>query len=210
MLDTKRHLFKGLEKKIGAFFSSFSLTPNHYTFISIVFALGSFYFLIKRKLILAIISFLIAGFLDLVDGAVARYGGMESKVGAYLDTIVDRYVEGILLIGMLYLPLPGILLPSKMWIALIIFGSLMTSYSKAAAREKKLTSQELKGGLFSRGERIIFLLISLMLGVVDPSFVLTAYLLALIAILVNVTALQRISLAIKKNRKGFIKSRKKK
>ena len=200
MLDTKRHLFRGLEKKIGAFFSHLPFTPNHYTFTAILFALGSFYFLIKQKLILAIILFLIAGFLDLVDGAVARYRGIESKMGAYLDTIIDRYIEGILLIGLFFLPLPEILLPAKIWIALIIFGSLMTSYSKAAAKEKELTSQELIGGLFSRGERIIFLLISLILGVIDPSFMCTTYLLILIAALVNITAIQRISSAIQRNK----------
>jgi len=156
MLDTKRYLFKGLEKKIGMIFSSLPFTPNHYTIASIFFALGSFYFLINQELVLTIILFLIAGFLDLVDGSVARYKGLESKMGAYLDTIVDRYVENFLLIGMFFLPLPIIFLPAKIWIALIIFGSLMTTYSKAAAKEKELTDQELKGGLFSRGERIIF------------------------------------------------------
>ena len=161
MLDTKRYLFKGLEKKIGIFFSALPFTPNHYTFASVFFALGSFYFLTKQELVLTIILFLIAGFLDLVDGAVARHKGVESKMGAYLDTIIDRYVEVILLMGMFFLPLPEILLPAKIWISLIIFGSLMTTYSKAAAKEKELTNQELKGGLFSRGERIIFLLVSL-------------------------------------------------
>ena len=200
MLDTKRHLFKGLEKKIGAIFSSLPFVPNHYTFASVFFALGSFYFLIKQELILVIILFLIAGFLDLVDGSVARYKGTESKIGTYLDTIVDRYVEGILLIGMLFLPLPNIFLPAKIWIALIIFGSLMTTYSKAAAKEKELTNQELKGGLFSRAERIIFILISLILGVVDPSYVWTTYLLILISIMANITAIQRITSAIQKNR----------
>jgi len=199
MLDVKRYLFKNLEKKIGAFFSFLPFTPNHYTFASIFFSLGSFYFLVKQELVLVIILFLIAGFLDLIDGPVARHREIESKMGAYLDTIVDRYVEGILLIGMFFLPLPEILFPAKIWIALILFGSLMTTYSKAAAKEKELTNQELKGGLFSRGERIIFLLISLVLGIIDPSFIYTTYLLILIAILVNVTAVQRISSAIQKN-----------
>ena len=200
MLDTKRHLFKGLEKKIGIFFSALPFTPNHYTFASVFFALGSFYFLTKQELVLTIILFLIAGFLDLVDGAVARHKGVESKMGAYLDTIIDRYVEVILLMGMFFLPLPEILLPAKIWISLIIFGSLMTTYSKAAAKEKELTNQELKGGLFSRGERIIFLLGSLVLGIIDSSFLWTTYLLVFIAILVNITAIQRINSAIQKNR----------
>ena len=200
MLDTKRYLFKGLEKKIGAFFSLLPFTPNHYTFFSVFFALGAFYFLIKQELMFSIILFLIAGFLDLVDGAVARHKGIESRMGAYLDTIIDRYVEGILLIGMLFLPLPEILLPAQIWISLILFGSLMTTYSKAAAKEKELTNQELKGGLFSRSERIIFLLVSLILGIIDSSFLWTTYLLILIAILVNITAFQRINSAIQKNR----------
>ena len=200
MLDTKRYLFRKFEKKIGSFFSLFPLTPNHYTFSSIIFALFSFYFLLKEKLLLTIFFFLIAGFLDLVDGAVARYQGIENRMGAYLDTIVDRYVESILLIGFLFLPLPNIIIPSYIWISLIIFGSLMTTYSKAAAKEKELTNQELKGGLFSRGERIIFILIALVLGIFDSSYTWTAYLLIFIAVLFNITAIQRILSAIQKNK----------
>ena len=200
MLDTKRYLFKGSEAKVGGFFSKLPFSPNHYTASSFVFALISFYFLIKQKLLLTIIFFLIAGFLDFVDGSVARNKGMESKMGAYLDTIIDRYVEVTLLIGLLFLPLPTILLPSKIWISLIIFGSLMTTYSKAAAKEKELTDQELKGGLFSRGERIIFLLLALVLGIFDSSYLWMTYVLIFIAILVNITAVQRINSAIQKNK----------
>jgi phosphatidylglycerophosphate synthase len=200
MLDKKRYLFKSWEKKIGKLFSSLSLTPNHYTCLAVVFALISFYFLMNQDFILTITFFLIAGFLDLVDGAVARYKGLESKVGAYLDTIFDRYVENILLIGFLFLPLPEIIFPSYVWVTLIIFGSLMTTYSKAAAKEKELVNQELKGGLFSRGERIIFILISLLFAIIESSLLWTTYCLILIAVLVNVTAFQRIFSAIQKNR----------
>ncbi len=203
MLDSKRYLFKKLEEKIGVLFSSLPFTPNHYTFSAIFIALTSFYFLLKEKLILAIILFLVAGFFDLIDGAVARHRGVASKMGAYLDTIFDRYVEGILLIGLLFLPLPEVFLPAKIWIALIIFGSLMTTYSKAAAKEKELTKQELKGGLFSRGERIIFLFLSLASGIIDTSYTWTVYFLILIAVLVNITAIQRIISAIQKEDNTF-------
>lgn len=200
MLDTKRSLFKGFEKKIGSLFSKLPFHPNHYTLSSIFFALIATYFLIQEKLLLTVFFFLIAGFLDLIDGAVARYKGIASNMGAYLDTIVDRYVENILLIGFLFLPLPSILFPSYAWIALIIFGSLMTTYSKAAAKEKELVNQELKGGFFSRGERIISILLSLILGIFDSSYIWTTYVLIFIAILVNITALQRINSAIRRNK----------
>jgi len=96
---------------------------------------------------------------------------------------------------MLFLPLPKILLPAYVWIFLILFGSLITTYAKAAAKEKELVKQELKGGLLSRAERIILLIISLILGIFNVSWM--TYLLIAIALLTNFTALQRINSAIK-------------
>lgn len=203
MLDVYKEkglfIFKKAEKIVGKIFSSLPITPNQYTLISVIFALFSFYFLIKQKLILAIVFFLIAGFLDFIDGAVARYKNISTKIGAYLDTIVDRYVEAILLFGILFLPLPKILLPGFCWIFLILFGSLLTTYAKAAAKEKELVKEELKGGFLSRGERIILLFFSLILAVLDPTFVFMTYFLILTAILTNITAVQRIHSAIKLN-----------
>ncbi|PIV45692.1 MAG: hypothetical protein CO144_01495 [Candidatus Nealsonbacteria bacterium CG_4_9_14_3_um_filter_35_11] len=199
MLDLHRNLFEGLERRLGKIFSFLPITPNQCTLISVLFALISLYFLIKQNLILAIIFFIIAGFLDFVDGAVARYKNIATEMGAYLDTIADRYVEAILLFGMLFLSLPKILLPSYIWIFLILFGSILTTYAKAAAKEKDLVFQELKGGILSRGERIILLIISLILGIFN--FFWMAYLLIIIAILTNFTALQRILMAIRINKK---------
>jgi len=196
MLDLYRGSFKNIERIVGKIFSLIPITPNQYTVISIVFAFVSLYFLINQNLISAIIFFLIAGFLDFVDGAVARYKGLSSNVGAFLDTICDRYVEGIVLFGMLFLPLPDILLPAYAWIILILFGSIITTYAKAATKEK--LNQEQKGGLLSRGERIILFLISLILGIF--SFTWMVYFLILIAILTNFTALQRINFVLKLNK----------
>ncbi len=195
MLDLHRNLFKGLEKAVGRFFSLLPFSPNGYTISAIISSLAFFYFLIRQNLIAAIIFFLIAGLLDFIDGALARYKNQATKKGAYLDTISDRYVEAFLLLGIFFLPLPKILLPKGAWIFLILFGSLMTTYAKAAAREKELVFRELRGGVLSRGERIILYLISLILGAFNLSWM--TYLLILIALLTNLTALQRINLAIK-------------
>lgn len=197
MLDLYKNSFKGLEEKIGKVFSVLPITPNQWVLLSLFFAFFGFCFLIKQNLILTFVFFTIAGFLDFIDGAVARYKNMATKIGAYLDTIVDRYVEAILLLGMLFLPLPKILLPAFIWIFLILFGSIMTTYVKAAAKEKDLVSKELKGGLLSRAERIILLLISLILGIIDSTFIWMTYFLILIAILTNFTTFQRIYLVIK-------------
>jgi archaetidylinositol phosphate synthase len=197
MLDLYKEKFRKIEVLVGKFFSLFPLTPNQYTLTSIIFGIGAFYSLTKQNLILATFLFLLASFLDFVDGAVARYKNISTKIGAYLDTICDRYVEGMLLFGMLFLPLPQIFLPHFAWLFLILFGSLITTYAKAAAKEKDLVFSELKGGLLSRGERIILLLIALILGIIEPTFTLMTYCLILIAILTNITAFQRISSLIK-------------
>jgi len=195
MLDLKREIFKGLEKKVGSLFSLLPLTPNQWTLCSFVFALITLFFLIKNNLILALLFFLVAAFLDFVDGAVARFKKEATNRGAYLDTIVDRYVEAMIFIGFLFLPLPDILLPCKVWIFLCFFGSIITTYSKAAAKEKELANKEIKGGILSRGERIILISLSMLVGI----FSLTgmAYLLIIFALLSNLTAVQRINLALK-------------
>lgn len=200
MLDTKRHWFKDLEKIIGKIFGALPLTPNQYTYLSGIFALVGLWFMFKEDLVLAIVFFLVAAGLDFVDGAVARAKNMSSKVGAYLDTVFDRYVEGIIFFGMFFLTLPTVIIPGQAWVYLAIFGSVVTTYVKAAAKEKDLVNQELKGGLLSRGERLILIFIALVLGVMYPDYLYMTYVVAIIAILANFTAIQRFQSAIAINK----------
>lgn len=195
MLVEKREKFKKLSDWTGSIFSKIGLTPNQYTLISLVFVLVSFYFLINRKLILALIFFLLTAFLDFIDGAVAKFLDKKTKKGAYLDTISDRYVEGIIWLGFLFLPLPDFLLPAKIWIFLAFFGSLMTTYSKAAAKEKELTQEELRKGLFGRPERVVLISLAISLGIFNLSWML--YPILILAVFSNITALQRIYLALR-------------
>ena len=196
MLSEKKEKFKKLEEKVGSFFGKF-LTPNQYTFISLIFACFCFYFLFYYRLEKALIFFFLAAFLDFIDGAVARKTGKATKKGAYLDTICDRYVEGIVWLGLLFLPFSQsfLFLPSKIWIFLAFFGGLMTTYAKAAAKEKGLTEKELKKGLIGRSERMILIFLAFFLGILNLSWML--YLIVLLAILANLTALERVFLALK-------------
>jgi len=195
MLEEKRGKFKGVSQKTGHFFSKFGLTPNQYTLISLLFVVISFSFLINLNLVLALIFFLLAAFLDFIDGAVARFTQRETKKGAYLDTISDRYVEGIILLGFLFLPLSAFLLPAEVWIFLALSGGFLTTYAKAAAKEKELTQLELKKGLLGRAERIILITLAMLLGVFNFSWLL--YPIIILAIFSNLTAFQRIYLALK-------------
>ncbi|HUW72064.1 MAG TPA: CDP-alcohol phosphatidyltransferase family protein [Candidatus Humimicrobiaceae bacterium] len=194
MLEEKREKFKKISSWTGNIFSKSGLTPNQYTLISFVFVLVAFYFLLKERLVWALIFFLLATFLDFIDGAVAKFLQKETKKGAYLDTICDRYVEGIILLGFLFLSLSDFFLPAKIWIFLAFFGSLMTTYAKAAAKEKELVGQELKKGLLGRAERIILISLAISLGIFNFSWII--YPIVFLAIFSNITVFQRIFLAL--------------
>jgi phosphatidylglycerophosphate synthase len=195
MLEEKKEKFEKISEKVGFLFSKFGLHPNFFTIISLFFGFFCFLSLFKNNLILAILFFLFASFLDFIDGAVARASGKVTKLGAYLDTVCDRYIEGMIFLGFLFLPLPKIIISVQFWIFLCLFGSLMTTYSKSAAKEKEILKEELKKGLFERPERMILIFLSMIFAIFKPFF--SVYTLILFAILANFTAFQRIYFTFK-------------
>ena len=199
MLEERKSQFKKWERATGSFLSKLPFSANTYTISSIFFALLASYLLFQHHLLASFFIFFFAGIFDLVDGAVARFQEKTSKQGAYLDTIFDRYVEGIMLLSFLFLPLPEVLLPSSYWILFALFGSLMTTYAKAAAKEKELINKENRKGFFGRPERIITLFTALFL--LNFNFLYSTYLIILLAILSNLTELQRIAVNLRENSK---------
>lgn len=192
-LYKRREIFLNISIKVGIFFSKFQLSPNQWTLLSIIPALIALYFLIYGQFLAAAVFFIISAFMDLIDGSVARVMGKASRLGAYLDTIMDRYVEGIIVFALLFSGLPGFYLPVYAWIFLYIFGSLMTTYTKSAAKEKELVYEELKGGILERAERMIILFIGILLASIEPVYL--TYVIVILAVLSNVSALQRIWIA---------------
>lgn len=195
MLDLWRNQFRGLENKVAGIFGRLPLTPNQYTIYSIAAALAALCFLISGDYWIALAFFFVAGALDFVDGAVARAKNLATKKGAYCDTIADRYVEAILLFGFLFVELPDFFMPAGAWIFLALLGSTMTTYAKAAAKEKDLTAAELKGGLMSRAERLLFFFAIIVLLSINLHW--ATVLLAIFAIFANFTAFQRIFRALR-------------
>lgn len=189
-LYAKRQRFEKLSNKMGIIFSKVGLSPNQWTLLTLVPTIIALYFLVKEAFLFAAVFFIVAAFVDLIDGSVARVMGKVTKLGAYLDTIIDRYVEGIILFGLLFASLPGFIIPVYGWIFLFFFGGMMTTYAKSAAKEKDLVEKELNGGLLERAERLFLLFIGILLAAYTPLFLTVV--IALLAVLSNISALQRI------------------
>jgi CDP-diacylglycerol--glycerol-3-phosphate 3-phosphatidyltransferase len=125
---------------------------------------------------------LFASVFDVLDGRVARLRGRGTKFGAYLDSTMDRYSDMLLYLGLLvlYARLDTTPLMVLVWVA--AFGSFMTSYARARA-ESLIPSCTV--GFLERPERIVLI-------VVGALFNRMVAVLWIIAVLSNVTALQRI------------------
>jgi len=137
---------------------------------------------------------LFAGIFDMFDGAMARVRNAATTFGAFLDSTLDRYSEGIILFGLLFYALqhPGLQDPlwpvphEQTWMIAFTYiamvGSVMVSYTKARAEGLGL---ECKTGLLARPERVIILAIGLLTNT-------GIWALALLAVFANVTAVERI------------------
>ena len=197
-LYKRRERFSSLSISIGIAFSKLRLSPNQWTLISLLPVMAAVYFLANQQFLAAAGLFLLSGFLDLVDGSVARVTGRVSKLGAYLDTVVDRYVEAIIILGLFFVGLPAFFIPGNTWLFIYLFGGMMTTYVKAAAKEKELTEREIKGGILERAERLMLLFLGILLASIDLQYL--TYVIALLAVLANISAIQRIWIAVKLTR----------
>lgn len=127
------------------------------------------------------------GALDLLDGALARRLGTASSAGDFLDHVLDRYADIVLVIGLAL----GVERPVLGLFA--VSGVFMTSYLGTQAQAVGL--DRVYGGLLGRADRLVLIgLVTLVAGVVDLSVAgvtLVGALLAVFAVVGHVTALQR-------------------
>lgn len=95
---------------------------------------------------------LFAGLFDMLDGQVARLGKMSSSFGALLDSVLDRYSELFMFLGICYYLISHHYFISSLLAFVGLVGSMMVSYTRARAEGLGI---ECKGGLMQRPERIV-------------------------------------------------------
>ncbi len=182
--------------------ASIGLSPNTWTLLSLLPAIAGMIALAMHHLAVGLVFFALSGFIDMVDGSVARATGQASLKGAYVDGVVDRYVELFTCLGLLFYlgRIEFLYLPSEAWFMFLIFGSIMTSFVRAYADHRGLVKDpgELKkmGGFLERLERLMLLYIGMFLGLFDSRLLMIV--LAITAVLANATVLQRIWFVAKK------------
>jgi soluble lytic murein transglycosylase len=184
MLGRYREPVRSWIDPIGlALYRRLHLRPNHLTIIGLgVSLLAATAFgaghIRKGGLLL-----ILAGLCDFFDGSLARASGQVSSFGAFLDSVIDRYSDLVVLLAIvvLYAQVPHTRGAIVAMAGLI--GSMMVSYTKARAESIGVRCTV---GIMERPERMICLIAGALLDLLEPA-------LWVLAVLSNLTALQRIA-----------------
>ena len=182
LTDQMRVRFKGLVDPIGAFLNRLGLTPNMMTVLGLIGNTIGAVFLALGHMTIGGLIILLMGPVDALDGTMARLRGEPSEFGAFVDSVTDRYSELIIFGGLLYFYAEQ----GDWLLAVLVYlaaaGSVLVSYTRARAQSM---GYETKVGILTRVERYL---------VLAPLLVFNLPYVAvwIIAILTNITALQRI------------------
>jgi archaetidylinositol phosphate synthase len=135
------------------------LTANQVTFLGLLLvAAAALAYLHHRSPLWFGLSLALAFSADSLDGAVARLRGETSHLGGYLDAMIDRYQEIVVLMAL------AIALDAWAPAFLACTGALLTSYAKARTALEVPVPNTGWPDLFERQERIIFLCALLIFG----------------------------------------------
>lgn len=193
MLTTwARNFFRGFLEAVGRFFVKVGVTPNQLTLVGLALQAVVAVVIALGRLQLAGLLLVLFSIFDAFDGTVARLTGRVSKFGAFLDSTLDRYAEAVVLLGLLvyYTGMPGTRTEVLLIYASIV-GSLLVSYTRAKAESLGIKCTE---GILTRAERVALIVLGLVFSpytiwILPNSLTLVLWLLAILS---NVTAVQRI------------------
>ena len=169
------------------------LRPNRITTISVVLLLASGVGFAIGELRWGAAMLLLSGILDLLDGKVARRGGMESRFGAFYDSTIDRLGDALVFMG---IGVHFVVTPGQRWPILgllLCFGTLTSSFlvSYARARAEGL-GFEARVGIAQRAERVVLIGVPVLIWRAGPGGWMLLGILAFLFVTSAVTVVQRV------------------
>ena len=177
---------------LTSLFAKWGLNPNSFTVAGVVITSFGAAACATGYTRLAGLLILFGGLCDTIDGSIARTAGKASRLGALLDSTVDRYSEFIMYLGIgaYFVKVEDYSTATGTFLALC--GSIMVSYARARGESLGF---EAKTGFMQRPERIVMIGMGALIHV--TFFKIAIW---LIAVLANFTVFQRIQCASKQDK----------
>ncbi len=181
MLNAYRDRFDALLLPVARRIADLGVSPNSLTVLGLVASVAVTASFIRGELAYALGFMIAMSILDVVDGAVARISGKATDFGSFLDSLLDRYADALILLGlMIYLNGHYLL------ILVVLVGTILVSYSRAKA---EALGHRADVGIAERAERLIILMLAVLLEIAGYNAIYPA--LILLAVLTHLTVLQR-------------------
>jgi CDP-diacylglycerol--glycerol-3-phosphate 3-phosphatidyltransferase len=165
------------------------ISPNIYTFIGLVISIGAAVLFGKASgentatmFRYAGLVIILAGFLDMVDGRIARATNQVTVFGGFFDSVIDRYSDAALYFGLLVYYARANRFLYVVLAAVVMISSVMVSYTRARAESLIGTC---KVGFMERPERLVLVIIGALFNRMAP-------VLWVIAVLATITVIHRI------------------
>jgi len=186
-----RHQLRGVTSAAGQLGIRLGINPDAVTVAGLVLVAVASVFVAQGQFLLGAIILILGMPLDAWDGAIARARNNPTRFGGFLDSTLDRFADGFLLLGvMVYFSGRG--QQTEMIITgLALIGAFAVSYTRARAESLDIPC---KDGLFSRMERTVIQIGMLLTGWIVPGVII-------LAMGNNFTALQRIAIVYRETRK---------
>jgi CDP-diacylglycerol--glycerol-3-phosphate 3-phosphatidyltransferase len=130
--------------------------PNILTFVGVVINVAAAWALALGKFVTAGAIMLLANIFDFIDGKVAHELKEVSAFGGFWDSVIDRFSDIALFIGLIYLYSERGRTDYVMVTALAMMFAIMTSYARARAES---LIKKCKVGFMERPERVVLFMI---------------------------------------------------
>jgi CDP-diacylglycerol--glycerol-3-phosphate 3-phosphatidyltransferase len=130
--------------------------PNTLTFIGVLINVAAAWALALGKFVTAGVIMLIANIFDFIDGKVAHESHAVSAFGGFWDSVIDRFSDISLFIGLIFLYSDLRRTDYVMVTAMAMMFTIMTSYTRARAES---IIKKCKVGFMERPERIVLFMI---------------------------------------------------
>ncbi len=184
MSDPTGKIIRLIARVPGELLAKTKITPNQVTFLGLAVNCVVAFFIAKGDLSYIAIGILIwaAGFIDALDGSLARATGRTTVFGNFWDSVLDRYADSVIYFGILVYFLKQSEPVYVITVVIAIVGSLVVSYTRAKAES---LDQECEVGLLPRSVRII---------IIGAGFCLNQvfWALVIVAVFSHLTVFQRI------------------
>jgi CDP-diacylglycerol--glycerol-3-phosphate 3-phosphatidyltransferase len=164
-----RYVYRPVSRPLAGWLARTSVTPIQVSWVSALFAGAGGVAFAQRAYLLGVALVLVGQVTDCIDGDLARITGRTSRSGAYLDSVLDRWTDAALIIGLAFSDLERYGGAA----AFALVGASLTSYTRARAQS---LGTDCPDGIATRDARLLILMLAPLLGLILPGLWLVAVL----------------------------------